>query len=615
FSEFETFRGVIADFRIYDTMLSTESIVNISLCEDENALNSPIIDYSNIRSDYKNIGVEIEEYIDTNLFCSKKSSYDIIIAETLTYEQSDLLCQTLGARMSIPSDKAQNDRFYKQGLPYVDVCDMNRDDMIWLGVTGNVESKRWYNDEFDTDLNFTNFDPFDDISWEEANMCVTISGNRGNGEYEPGTWHQTDCGDEYCVACQYASVKYLQVRGLCETSLFDRKFLIREFNGSVIFVGLFYSIIEWVPYIGGSDGTGHGFWKMYRYDLPNVKAFIERRSPTHYPTGLNMWKVEDDECGFEEEMPLIITSCGDGMFSCDDGSCRNREDRCDTEFHCPEGTDELECDPIILSALYDSESPPPRPGPRKPLEIEVHITVLTIKSFQIEKFKFACEIDMKLSWKDERLDFKNLQIDNLLNNVNLKRQQPWLPELDIVSGDVVFSRTQRNLFEVYIKRMSEPLEDSDINFREDELFSSSSNYLVLSQQLTVETTCDFNLFAFPFDVQTCFMVIMLNGQMKQFLTLTPDKGGGVQFIGNKKLREYSLDSVKMLPFEKYNYTGLGIKLRFHNLFTFYVSNTYLPTFIMLIIGYMTFIFPLDDFNDRIMVALTSLLVEAALFTQ
>merc|ERR1711915_24853 len=103
---------------------------------------------------------------------------------------------------------------------------------------------------------------------------------------------------------------------------------------------------------------------------------------------------------------------------------------------------------------------------------------------------------------------------------------------------------------------------------------------------------------------------MLKGQMKKFLTLIPDKHGGVEFVGNKKLREYSLDEVRMVPFEKYNYTGLAIQMRFYNLFTFYVSNTYLPTFILLIIGYLTFLFPLDDFNDRIMVALTSLLVEA-----
>lgn len=57
-----------------------------------------------------------------------------------------------------------------------------------------------------------------------------------------------------------------------------------------------------------------------------------------------------------------------------------------------------------------------------------------------------------------------------------------------------------------------------------------------------------------------------------------------------------------------------MELTFHNVSTFYTTSTYVPTFIIVVIGYLVF-FPLDDFNERIMVALTALLVEAAFFTQ
>ena len=52
-----------------------------------------------------------------------------------------------------------------------------------------------------------------------------------------------------------------------------------------------------------------------------------------------------------------------------------------------------------------------------------------------------------------------------------------------------------------------------------------------------------------------------------------------------------------------------------NMYLYYVSSTYVPTFLLILIGVFTFFFPLHDFNDRIMVSLTSLLVLAALFTQ
>ncbi|XP_045129035.1 glycine receptor subunit alpha-4-like [Portunus trituberculatus] len=61
----------------------------------------------------------------------------------------------------------------------------------------------------------------------------------------------------------------------------------------------------------------------------------------------------------------------------------------------------------------------------------------------------------------------------------------------------------------------------------------------------------------------------------------------------------------------------AFRLRFHfkNLSSYFIPSTYVPTFLLLVIGYLTFFFPIDDFSDRIMSALTSLLVEAAFFTQ
>lgn len=63
------------------------------------------------------------------------------------------------------------------------------------------------------------------------------------------------------------------------------------------------------------------------------------------------------------------------------------------------------------------------------------------------------------------------------------------------------------------------------------------------------------------------------------------------------------------------YSAVTIEVTFTNLATYFISSTYVPTFLLLIIVYLTFYFPLDDFSDRIMVCLTTLLVEAAFWTQ
>ena len=47
---------------------------------------------------------------------------------------------------------------------------------------------------------------------------------------------------------------------------------------------------------------------------------------------------------------------------------------------------------------------------------------------------------------------------------------------------------------------------------------------------------------------------------------------------------------------------------------YHLSNTIAPTFLLMLVGYLSFFFNVDDFTDRIMVALTSTLVIATLMS-
>ncbi|XP_064087346.1 ligand-gated ion channel 50-like [Macrobrachium nipponense] len=60
---------------------------------------------------------------------------------------------------------------------------------------------------------------------------------------------------------------------------------------------------------------------------------------------------------------------------------------------------------------------------------------------------------------------------------------------------------------------------------------------------------------------------------------------------------------------------ITLRLTSSNLSNYFLSSTYLPTFVVAVIGYMTFFFPVNDFSDRFIVSLTGLLVEAAFFMQ
>ncbi|RXG57861.1 hypothetical protein Avbf_10943 [Armadillidium vulgare] len=54
---------------------------------------------------------------------------------------------------------------------------------------------------------------------------------------------------------------------------------------------------------------------------------------------------------------------------------------------------------------------------------------------------------------------------------------------------------------------------------------------------------------------------------------------------------------------------------FSNLGSYFIANTFAPTFMMLTVGYLTLYFPIEKFNERIMVSLTALLVQSSFFTE
>lgn len=64
-----------------------------------------------------------------------------------------------------------------------------------------------------------------------------------------------------------------------------------------------------------------------------------------------------------------------------------------------------------------------------------------------------------------------------------------------------------------------------------------------------------------------------------------------------------------------NYSGVEVQLYLRNLSNFYITSTYVPTFIIVVIGYLVYFFPLANFNERVLVGLTGLLVEATFFSQ
>lgn len=147
------------------------------------------------------------------------------------------------------------------------------------------------------------------------------------------------------------------------------------------------------------------------------------------------------------------------------------------------------------------------------------------------------------------------------------------------------------------------------------MYPGNNNSLKLVESLSLKFSCSMNLIAYPFDTQNCVFIMRLNDVPNDFVKLVHIDKESVEYLGPRDLREYTIKYVELYASNRGNYSGKAIRISLENLSGFYVCTTYIPTFFMVAICYSTFYYNLDDFNDRIMISLTALLVLATLFTQ
>ncbi|XP_042889458.1 uncharacterized protein LOC122264570 [Penaeus japonicus] len=130
-------------------------------------------------------------------------------------------------------------------------------------------------------------------------------------------------------------------------------------------------------------------------------------------------------------------------------------------------------------------------------------------------------------------------------------------------------------------------------------------------------TCNYNLFAFPFDVQECYMRLRLHGP-QGCRPRWNVHDGGIQVYGNRT----TISVYNIAPL-RYTYntttedlTDVVLVVLFTRKFESYLLTTFLPCMVLCALSQLTLThFHLDDFPDRITVTLSLLIVLASLFSQ
>ena len=139
-------------------------------------------------------------------------------------------------------------------------------------------------------------------------------------------------------------------------------------------------------------------------------------------------------------------------------------------------------------------------------------------------------------------------------------------------------------------------------------------YLIYEIQGPFRIPCRFNLRKYPFATQECSLTFNIKTQsymsLKRWSTYA--RSGKIRLPRKTIVGEYILVDCYVAEF---THRSVTLFFKFAPFYSYHLLSSFFTSLLIVLISYTTFLFQTEDFNERIMVSLTALLVLTALFTQ
>ena len=107
------------------------------------------------------------------------------------------------------------------------------------------------------------------------------------------------------------------------------------------------------------------------------------------------------------------------------------------------------------------------------------------------------------------------------------------------------------------------------------------------------------------------MVFEILGNSDKYVTFMADEKGA-ELLGSTQMVEYIVKKVELQTKSVNNVSQATVKFVFQRRIEYHITGTITQTFILLIVGYLSLFFDVENFTDRIMVVLTTMLVIATI---
>ena len=437
------------------------------------------------------------ETIEKEETCEKKPLVDLYYIPFPDGMDSCMrLCENMGTR--VPSVASFEEWTNLQAFLKKKLFDKRLNTLqIWLPIYDRETEGTWkdfYTGEVLQNYSYPWFGSKSD--GEETENCARL--------LNENSWGDKGCDDpNYACMCSHKSAQILRLRGLCPRSAVDVHYKqmnkqtdIRELK----LQGLTHSSIEyseeeniWRLNVIGSNVTG-----------------ISTASSSSFTLGKHNWTIKGDKgcrSGDTYITELKMSGCEENEFTCDDGQCVRMDLRCSHLPDCRDKSDEENCNILIIEDRYKKKIPPY--SLHAPVNVSVSIELLRIVDINEEGHSIDIQFDISLMWKDNRVTFLNLRLNDSLNVLTEEDiDKLWLPKLIYENTDqkettrlAEYGKGEWET-EVIVRCEEKRGEMSGLEYvDESEKFKGSENSFVMNQTYTHTFQCDYKHSYYPFDTQ------------------------------------------------------------------------------------------------------------------
>ncbi|XP_066928029.1 pH-sensitive chloride channel 2-like [Clytia hemisphaerica] len=261
----------------------------------------------------------------------------------------------------------------------------------------------------------------------------------------------------------------------------------------------------------------------------------------------------------------------------------------------------------ISLANYSKVATPYLSNPNKTVDVYISMFILNIGNLNTKEMTFETEMYFEMKWKDPRLAFQDYHnATYALVSGETAYEKIWVPDLFV-----------RNMKEVENSKFLTDLSGVTIN---------PDGLVELSSRIRVVAHCEMDLFMFPFDSQSCNIMItsylyntaVLSMYWSENPVVIDEKRDGREtkiegFMGFQLTRSLTREDSYLYPLSGLRYQYMIATFVLKREPQYYILRGFIPSSLLVCLTWASFWLPTSSYPARVALIVTSFLASIVLY--